>query len=143
MPGPGCGNCSRKFHQSFTTNQKQIIEHPRCFLFRIARNLALDYLKHKKVTENYSQSQDPTLIPVTESPSLEQLTADTQKLKFLSRVIDHLPARCRQVFIMHNVHCMSYREIASELEISESGVEKHIMKGLLRCRKEMKKWLPT
>jgi DNA-directed RNA polymerase specialized sigma24 family protein len=39
---------------------------------------------------------------------------------------------------MHNLQGMSYRDIAMELGISESGVEKHIMKGLLHCRRQMK-----
>lgn len=123
--------------------EKQFIEHPRCFLFRIARNLAFDYLKHQKVTDNYAQTQDPTLLPQIESPSLEQLAAEEQRLQILRAVIDELPPRCRQAFILHNIHGKSYSEIAHELEISESGVEKHIMKGLLHCRKRMKNLLPA
>lgn len=121
--------------------KKQIIEHPRCFLFRIARNLALDYLKHQKVTDSYAQSKDPALVPITESPSLEQLAAEQQRLEILRKVIDELPPRCRQAFTLHNIHGMSYSEIARELAISESGVEKHIMRGLLHCRKRMKNLL--
>lgn len=123
--------------------KKQIVEHPRGYLFRIAKNLALDYLKHQKVTDNYAQTQDPVLMPVTESPSLEQLASNQQKLEILRSVIAELPPRCRQAFTLHNIHGMSYSEIAKELDISESGVEKHIMKGLLHCRKRMKNLLPA
>ncbi|WP_442497869.1 RNA polymerase sigma factor [Methylobacter sp. sgz302048] len=122
--------------------ERQKIEHPRSLLFRIAHNLALDYLKHAKVTESYAQSEDPALIPATESPSAEQLVSDAQRLHILRQAIAELPLRCRQAFILHNIHGMSYRDIAQALNISESGVEKHIMKGLLHCRKQMKKRLP-
>ncbi|MEF3076815.1 RNA polymerase sigma factor [Methylobacter sp. Wu1] len=122
--------------------ERQKIEHPRSLLFRIAHNLALDYLKHVKVTESYAQSEDPALIPATESPSAEQLASEAQRLHLLRQAIDELPPRCRQAFILHNIHGMPYRDIAQALNISESGVEKHIMKGLLHCRKQMKKRLP-
>ncbi|WP_020158461.1 RNA polymerase sigma factor [Methylobacter marinus] len=122
--------------------ERQKIEHPRSLLFRIAHNLALDHLKHRKVTENHAQSLDPTLVPASESPSAEQLASEEQRQRILRRIINELPPRCRQVFIMHNLHGMSYRDIARELGISESGVEKHIMKGLLHCRKQMKTLLP-
>lgn len=123
--------------------KKQLVEHPRCYLFRIAKNLALDYLKHQKVTDHYAQTQNPALMPVPESPSVEQLASDQQKLDILRSVIAELPPRCRQAFTLHNIHGMSYSEIARELDISESGVEKHIMKGLLHCRKRMKNLLPA
>lgn len=122
--------------------ERQKIEHPRSLLFRIAHNLALDHLKHRKVMENYAQSLDPTLMPATESPSAEQLASEAQRQHILRQAIDELPPRCRQAFTLHNIHGMSYRDIALELGISESGVEKHIMKGLLHCRKQMKKRLP-
>lgn len=121
--------------------ERQKIEHPRRLLFRIAHNLALDHLKHRRVMENHAQSLDPALVPAAESPSAEQLASEAQRRHILKRVIDELPPRCRQVFIMHNIHGMSYRDIARELNISESGVEKHIMKGLLHCRRQMKKLL--
>jgi RNA polymerase sigma-70 factor (ECF subfamily) len=123
--------------------KKQLIENPRSYLFRIAKNLAFDYLKHQKVTDNYAQSQDVTIMPEIELPSLEQEAADQQKLAILRGVIDELPPRCRQVFALHNIHGMSYSEIAKDLGISESGVEKHIMKGLQHCRKRMKNLLPA
>lgn len=121
--------------------KKKIIDHPRNFLFRIARNLAFDYLKHQKITDNFAQSQNPVLMPITESPSPEQLASVEQRLKILRSVIDELPTRCRQAFTLHNIYGMSYSEIARQLDISESGVEKHIMKGLLHCRKRMKNLL--
>jgi RNA polymerase sigma-70 factor (ECF subfamily) len=82
-------------------------------------------------------------MPEIELPSLEQEAADQQKLAILRGVIDELPPRCRQVFALHNIHGMSYSEIAKDLGISESGVEKHIMKGLQHCRKRMKNLLPA
>jgi DNA-directed RNA polymerase specialized sigma24 family protein len=38
---------------------------------------------------------------------------------------------------LHKLHDYSYREIATLLNITESGVEKHISKGLKHCRTQL------
>jgi RNA polymerase sigma factor (sigma-70 family) len=118
--------------------QQQHIENPRAFLFRVAKNLAFDHLKHKKVTDNYVQAQYPLLESTIEAPSIEQLMADNQDIDMMRQVIDELPPRCRDTFILNKMHEMSYGEVAQYTGISESGVEKHIMKGLRHCRSRLK-----
>lgn len=121
----------------FREMKQQHIEHPRAFLFRVAKNLAFDYLKHKKVTINYIQAQYPILESTIEVPSIEQVMADKQDIDIMKQVIDELPPRCRDTFILNKMHEMSYGEVAQFTGISESGVEKHIMKGLRHCRSRL------
>jgi RNA polymerase sigma-70 factor (ECF subfamily) len=118
--------------------QQQHIDNPRAFLFRVAKNLAFDLLKHKKVTDNYAQVQYPILESTIEAPSIEQLMANNQDIDLMRQVIDELPPRCRDTFILNKMHEMSYGEVAQHTGISESGVEKHIMKGLRHCRNRLK-----
>lgn len=118
--------------------KQQHIENPRAFLFRVAKNLAFDHLKHKKVTDNYAQAQYPVLESTIEAPSIEQIMADREAIELLQQVINELPPRCRDTFILNKIHEMSYGEVAQYTGISESGVEKHIMKGLQHCRRRLK-----
>jgi RNA polymerase sigma-70 factor (ECF subfamily) len=57
----------------------------------------------------------------------------------LHQTIDELPQSCRDAFILHKLRGLSYREIAQLLDISESAVEKHIIKGLKHCRNRLGK----
>ena len=118
--------------------KQQHIENPRAFLFRVAKNLAFDHLKHKKVTDNYAQVQYPILESTIEAPSIEQIMEDNQLADLMKQVIDELPPRCRDTFILNKMHEMSYGEVARYTGISESGVEKHIMKGLQHCRSRLR-----
>lgn len=117
--------------------QKQVIEHPRGFLFRTARNLAYDHLKHCKVVEKYHST---TLAPIhdEEAPSAEKLVETDEKLGIVSSIVDELPERSRQAFILHRVYGFTYTEIAVELNISNSAVEKLLSRALLHCRKKFK-----
>lgn len=118
--------------------KKQVIQHPRGFLFKIARNLAYDYIKHRKVTENYQNSEDPTLQASDEAPSTERTIAANERLAIVKQIVDQLPPRAREVFILNRVYGMTYAEIAGKLEISDSAVEKHLAKALLHCKKQFK-----
>lgn len=121
--------------------QKQVIEHPRGFLFRTARNLAYDHIKHRKVAEKH---QSTTLAPILneEEPSAERLIETDEKLTIISSIVDELPERARQAFILNRVYGMTYSEIARELNISNSAVEKLLSRALLHCRKKFKKLRP-
>lgn len=135
--------CQESYIVLLREAQKQQIDNPRRYLFRVARNFAFDHLKHKKVTDNYLQSLDPTITAPMESLSTEQQASDDQIWEILRKVIDELPPRCRKVFILHKIHGLSYLEITQTLEISESGVEKHMMKALAHCRKRLTELLPA
>jgi len=49
-----------------------------------------------------------------------------------------LPAQCRKVYLLRKVHGLSHKEISDRLEISISAVEKHILRGVLKCRAYVK-----
>ena len=50
-----------------------------------------------------------------------------------------LPVQCRKVFVLKKVYGYSQREIAAQLNLSESTVEKHISTGIKRCTLFMRK----
>ena len=102
-----------------------------------AKNLAFDYLKHRKITESYAQTQYPTLESTIEAPSIDQIMVNNQQLEAIQQAIEELPPRCRDSFVLNKIYEMSYTEVALYMGISESGVEKHIMKGLKHCRNQL------
>lgn len=111
------------------------IDHPRGFLYRTASNLALDHLRHNKIVDRHQETTRLDQEP--EHADVASEIADQQWRKLLHQTIDELPPRCRDAFILHKIRGMSYREVAQLLGISESAVEKHIIKGLMHCRSRL------
>lgn len=115
---------------------KAAINHPRSFLLRTARNLALDHVKRAEVRYNVSIEEEQQFDlyerkrPVDET--YEKVAAKEEFANFCEAV-RLLPTQCRKVFVLKKVYGCSQREIAKELNLSESTVEKHIATGMKRC----------
>lgn len=113
------------------------IRHPRSFLYRTARNLALDHIKRSeaRVTVGLPGEEEepgdadasPTGLDV-----YDQLAAK-QEFEIFCEAVQQLPVQCRRVFVLRKVYGYSQKEIAQALQIGESTVEKHIAYGIKRC----------
>jgi len=120
--------------------QKKIITSPRSYLFRIARNLALDHIK--RVDSQLTDSMDALDEQQSERVlyNAEQLADDVyeqaasnEEFAFFCEAVRNLPVQCRRVFVLRKVYSYSQQEIAEQMQITESTVEKHIAKGMKRC----------
>lgn len=113
------------------------IRHPRSFLYRTARNLALDHIKSSAsrstvhLPDNDDDYGEADLSQVGRDV-YDQLAAK-QEFEIFCEAVQQLPLQCRRVFVLRKVYGYSQKEIARELEISESTVEKHIAYGIKRC----------
>lgn len=121
-------------------DQPEAIRHPRSFLYRTARNLALDHAKRAefRLSDSLSDSMDgpdpeqhfDTLRSGDET--YDQVAAK-QEFEFFCEAVRQLPVQCRRAFVLRKVYGYSQKEIAEALGLSESTVEKHIAYGIKRC----------
>ncbi len=61
----------------------------------------------------------------------------------LRRALDNLPERLRNVVVLRDVHGMSHREIAEELEISEAAAKVRLHRARARLRDGRVAWRPS
>lgn len=114
--------------------QKENIQQPRSFLFKTVRNLAIDHIKRAEVrlvdsSENFTEFE---LFPECDDEIYQQVANDEEFAQYCE-AIRHLPVQCRKVFVLKKVYGYSQKEIAQQLELSESTVEKHVALGVKRC----------
>lgn len=116
------------------------IRNPRSYMLKMVRNLALDHVKRAEHRLSVRWDEDPeqgyTGANVNADDVFQQSCAREEFAHFCEAV-RHLPAQCRRVFVLKKVYGYSQREIAQELELSESTVEKHVALGVRRCHEFM------
>ena len=116
----------------------QVVDSPRALLFRIARNLAVDRARQKatRATDDVADLE-PLNVSSEEAEPDEQVDLRRRYESFCAAV-DSLPPLCRRVFVLRKVYQLSHAEIAQVLGLSHSTIEKHVAKGLLRCRDRLR-----
>ena len=113
--------------------ETQVINSPKSFLFRVARNEALNRLRKKsqRITDYIEELDGGEL--VEDHSSVEEQSIAQQRLGLFCQSVLEMTPRCRRAFLMVKVYGLSYREVSEELGISLSGVEKHVAKGFEIC----------
>lgn len=114
------------------------VESPKALLITIAHNLAVE-LGRSRVRRATDAVADFDALGVSSDSQLpeEQLDARRRFEAFCSAV-DSLPPVCRRVFLLRKVYKLSQAEISAVLGISQSTLEKHVVKGLVRCRDHLR-----
>ena len=116
---------------------------PKAFVFAVARNLALDRVRHRQVARTEPLVESEALHVLEEGEGIPETIAHNQELEILTEAIQSLPDRCRQIFTLRKVYGLSQPEIAERLGLSENTVSaqltigvKKCMQFMLRCRRE-------
>ena len=112
---------------------------PSALLYTTARNIAISRLRHQKVVKAQAAAIAVGEELRADRPTAEQNVSKSQRLNSLLLVVNQLPPKCRDVFVLRWVHGLSQRSIGERLGISVSTVEKHLAKGLRLCRQELAK----
>ena len=118
------------------------VAHPRAYLFRIANNLVLARrraalrgaardrawiaLRHGEVTE-----------PEDDAPTADAAMIAREEAAALASAIANLPAAAGRAFRLHKFDGLSHEQVAAELGISRSGVEKHIALAMTHLRRAL------
>lgn len=125
--------------RAYIAEQRESIEQPTPFLFRVAKNLALTRLsrKSRQITDYIEEAGAGAMQEAAASVD-EELQAQ-QWLGLYCEAIASLPEKCRQVFLLRKVHGLSHREIGERLNLSISSIEKYLRQGILDCEVYVRK----
>jgi RNA polymerase sigma factor (sigma-70 family) len=106
------------------------IDSGRAYLFQTARHIALEHIRRARIVRIDSVTDIEFLRIVDDGPSPERILAGSRQLEQVRKLIEALPPKCREIFVLRRVHGVSQKEIARELGVSENTVEMHAKRGL-------------
>lgn len=125
--------------RSYEASLKQEIKYARSYMLKTAKNLAFNH--NAKWDNKFNDSIEDFIEPPVELSSTLFEDDYESKERFLCfcRATDKLSGSVRKCFILKKVYGFSQKEIAQYMRLSESTVEKHIAKGLLKSVQYMEK----
>lgn len=100
------------------------------YLYRMARNLTLNYVRDTKKHQRLSEYQE--LIPIYDEE--DQLESEEFRIA-LYDCIDRLPARCKEVLLLHRIEGLKQKEIAEKLSISVKTIKNQIWSSLQHIKR--------
>lgn len=126
----------------------QELDNARAFLFQVATNLAIDQLRRRKLHFRFIRSEkgqaagDEPVDVNAIAASPDQIIGARQKLRAIYAAVDEMPLKVKQAFLLHRRSGMSYNDIAEEMQVSVSSVEKYILQALRHCRSRLAAHFP-
>ena len=105
-------------------------------LFSMVRNGCLNYLKHRSIVEKYRVEYlakvdgEERLYYADFMQDAEHKLLYKELQEQIALVLNQLPDRSREIFLLSRFRGLKNREIAEKLQISTTAVEKHIARAL-------------
>ena len=125
--------CQETILRALEAEKSREIHEPRAFLFGVTRNVVRKRLdKEARSVIDFVADFTPQEYCSGE-PSLDDVLDERQRMLLFMEAVTTLPPQCQRVFVMKKVYGYSHKEIAAELGISISTIEKHVAAGLRRA----------
>jgi len=107
------------------------VDNPAGFLVRAAVNIAADEARRPAARTTAARPVEELIDMAADEPLADEVFAARKRLERVRDGLAQLSPRTREIFLMHRVEGLKYREIAAELNITVSAVEKHVAKAAL------------
>lgn len=117
-------------HEDITSDMKF-----RSYMYSMARNMALNLLRHKKVERKYYDEEVRT--PQDFGITAEEILSSKEFRNVIEIALNGMPPQRRKVFELSRYEGKTHDEIAAMLGISPTTVRKHIQLALRELRELM------
>ncbi|WP_181814791.1 RNA polymerase sigma factor [Sphingomonas aracearum] len=118
------------FARMLTTEGWSAIANPRTYMLQMLRNIAIDRMRRAKIVDfRHFADADEYDLP-DDAPDPHRIVEGRQQMKAFAEALHALPERCRVVFERRRIEGQSPRQIASELGVSLSTLEKRLARAI-------------
>jgi RNA polymerase sigma factor (sigma-70 family) len=113
------------------------VEKPESFLFTTALNLLRDRARSAQVRHEAFNVPAEEMQLICPAPDAERVLEGEQRMSVVEVALRELSPKCRAVFVLFHFDEMSQAEIATQLRVSVSMVEKYVKQAVSHCEKRL------
>lgn len=114
----------------FTTADATPIAHPASYLYRIVRNVALDWVR-RPAPESLSSMPDQAEGVAHDAPTAEHVVLYRDELRILGEALAELPERTRRAFTLYRLDGLTLQQVADRLGISVVRAHQLVREAIL------------
>lgn len=103
----------------------------RRYLTQIANGLVIDMYRRRQIEAAYLEAI--SFLPEPQVPSEETRALVIEALVEIDTMLSRLSAKARMAFVLCKIDGLTYREIATRLNVSLASVEKYMAAALAGC----------
>lgn len=116
----------------------------KAYLYGAARNESIKYRKHRKVRDQWQEeSTHDHVTKRTNASSPVEDVEHRQLRRAMKESVEALPERRREVYVLSRQHGLTYKEIASVMDISPKTVDNQMVEALKFLRKRLRQFSST
>ncbi|MFJ2995370.1 sigma-70 family RNA polymerase sigma factor [Pandoraea sp. NPDC087047] len=115
------------FARLLKTGDAESLREPRAYLTTVSTHLTTDYFRRQALERAYLDALASQ--PEATSPSPETRLLVLEALTVISRALDRLPPRVREIFLLSQIDGLAYKEIAEQCDVSVNVVQKAMTKA--------------
>lgn len=109
----------------------QHVKEPKAWLFGIAKHVVIDFWRRQQIEKLYLDAI--AHLPEEFHPSAEHELCIRETVYQVHCILEQLPERIAQVFLLSQLDGLSYLQIAEQLNISETTVKRDMKQAFLAC----------
>ncbi|QKF67717.1 sigma factor, ECF family [Arcobacter venerupis] len=117
--------------------EKFEINNERAYLYKIAKNIVINQALENQKLQTTIYEENIHLSPISEQP--EEILIQEDQEKIFMQIINDLPQRAKEAFILYTIDGYSRKEIAQILGVSSNAVEKLIKRATIKVEEEIEK----
>jgi len=136
-PGEVADIVQETYYRIHKAGNVDAIRNPKAFLFRVADNVRFNQRKlQRRGIQDDALDIDSVDIE-SDEPGPHRRLQGEQELAIVCAALEELAPKCREAFVMNRFENMSFREIAVELGVSASMIEKYVSHAIAHMRKRL------
>ncbi|HEY5238014.1 MAG TPA: RNA polymerase sigma factor [Rhizomicrobium sp.] len=112
--------------QVFEAALQAIPASPKPFLFTTARNLLIRKMRREQIVSIEAVSDVEALESAADAPGPERTTIARDELRKLQSILDQMPPRSREAFMLQQIDGLSRKEIALRMGINDKTVKGYL-----------------
>lgn len=109
------------------------LREPRAFLSTTARRLLIDQVRRKHIENAYLQELALTAEALEGFQSPEQILVTLEALEQIAFILEGMPEKVRQSFVLYYLDGLTQNEIAGQLGLCDRTVRKYLIQALMHC----------